>query len=218
MMVMRSTTVFGAVFTVLISGTAQAQAPDGKMQTFITSDFYKGLVNRALDSIHPSVFQKCPALRSPGSNITVLKPITFAPDGYPTAGFWLQKFPVSGCGNDTVLNFYFQATRDEKVNTIVGLPGTTLADLVLQQDAKTYAGVALSAHGCKGGAQVKNTHFEGFGVPNPPIADPGPGQRLRPWWETWTMVGCGRTFDVPMDFVPSEKSTQIIQPAHVIER
>jgi hypothetical protein len=210
--------VSGIFLAVLVSGSAQAQAPDGKMQTFITSDFYKGLINRALDSLHPSVFQRCPALRSPGSNITVLQPIIFAPDGYPKAGSWLQKFPVSGCGNDTVLNFYFSATPDEKVNTVIGLPGTTRADLVLQRDAKIYAGVALAAHGCKGDAQVKNTHLEGFGVPNPPIADPGPGQRLRPWWETWTMIACGRTFEVPIDFVPSEKSTQIIQPAHVIER
>jgi hypothetical protein len=44
------------------------------------------------------------------------------------------------------------------------------------------------------------------------MTDPGPDQRLRPWWETWSMIGCGKTIDVPIDFLPEEKGTQIIQP------
>jgi hypothetical protein len=49
-------------------------------------------------------------------------------------------------------------------------------------------------------------------------ADPGPDKRLRPWWETWTLVGCGRTIDVPMDFIPRDTGgAQIIQPGDAVE-
>lgn len=134
-------------------------------------------------------------------------------------GLWRQSFPVSGCGNDTSLNFFFSAGADEKINTVVAIPGETIADLTLQRDGLIYAnfGALLVAKDCKT-FEVKNTRFEGFGIPNPPIADPGPDQHLRPWWETWTMTGCGRTIDVPLDFVPGEKGTQIIQPGGAVER
>lgn len=32
------------------------------------------------------------------------------------------------------------------------------------------------------------------------------------------MVGCGHTIDVPIDFVPDGKGTQVIQPAGATER
>jgi hypothetical protein len=126
---------------------------------------------------------------------------------------------VSGCGNDTVWTLFFSAGPDEKINTLIGVPGTTRADLTLQRDAYTYAsvGAALAASDCKS-FMVKNTKFEGFGLQTPAMTDPGPSQRLRPWWETWTMIGCGKTIDVPIDFVPGEKGTQIIQPGGAILR
>jgi hypothetical protein len=36
--------------------------------------------------------------------------------------------------------------------------------------------------------------------------------RFRPWSETWSMIGCDRTIDVQVDFVPDERGTQIILP------
>jgi hypothetical protein len=139
-------------------------------------------------------------------------------DGFPNSGLWKQTFPVSGCGNDTILNFYFSAGSDEKINTIVGMPGTTRADTLLQRDAFTYAniGATTTARSCRIFV-VKNTQFDAFGLRNPPLPDPGPEQRLRPWRETWTLTGCGRTFDVPLDFVPDQTGTQIIQPGGTVE-
>ena len=201
-------------------GEAYAQTADeNRMRAFMKSNFYSGLINQALVNLPQSVFQRCPTLVSNGSRTTVLKPISFATDGFPNAGSWKQSFPVSGCGNDTILNFYFSATSDEKINTIVGVPGTTHADLTLQRDAVLYAnlGATLAVKVCKTFI-VKNSRFEGYGIPKPPIADPGPRNPRRPWRETWTMVGCNHTIDIPIYFVPDAKGTQIIQPGGAVER
>jgi hypothetical protein len=198
----------------LLPHAAKSQsADDAKLQAFARSPFYQSLVNRALAALPETVFKRCPTLVSNGSHVTVLRPAGFAPDGYPTSGVWKQVFPVTGCGNDTILNLYFSARADEKVDVLIGDPGTTHADLTLQRDALPFAmtGASLVVKGCKDFA-VTTTRFEAFGVPNPPIHDPGPAQPLRPWWETWTMAGCGRKADVPMDFVPDETGTKIIQP------
>jgi hypothetical protein len=139
-------------------------------------------------------------------------PLSFGADGYPNAGSWRQAFPISGCGNDTVLNLFFFAGADEKINTVIGVPGTSHANLTLQRDAVRYAniGAALVMKSCKA-FYVKTTRFEGYGLRKPETPDPGPGP-ARPWWETWTMAGCGGSVDVPMDFVPDGSGTQIIQP------
>lgn len=192
-----------------------------QLQTFTKSEFYKGLLNKILAKFPEAVFARCPTLVSKGSQVTVVQPVSFAASGYPNAGVWKQTFPISGCGNDTILNIYFLAKADEKIDSIASLPGTTAADLKLQNDAAMFAriGAHIAVKDCEGSKFIiKNTKFEGFGLSNPPTPDPGPGQRLRPWWETWTMTGCGRTLDVPVDFIPNDKGTQIVQPGGVVER
>jgi hypothetical protein len=199
---------------------SRAQAIDGnQMQAFIESDVYQGLLTRALAGLPQSVFPRCPTLVSGAAKVTVLKPMSFAGDGSPNAGFWRQRIAVKGCGNDTVLNIFFSAAADEKINTVIGIPGGTLADLTLQRDAAVFAntGAMSVAQSCKS-FEVTNTRFEGFGLSKPPAPDPGSGNRFRPWWETWTMIGCGRTIDVPIDFIPDEKGTQIRQPGGSVER
>lgn len=210
-----------ALFAVALHcGQAYAQAADeARLQDFVRSKFYAGLITQALAGLPQAVFQRCPTLSSNGSKVTVLKPVSFAANGFPNAGLWKQSFPVNGCGNDTILNFYFSAASGEKIKTIVGIPGTTHADLTLQRDAVLYAnlGATLAVKGCKVFV-VKNSRFESYGTLKPPVADPGPGNPRRPWWETWTMVGCNHTVDVPIDFVPDVTGTQIIQPGGAVER
>jgi len=199
---------------------SQAQAFDqNAFQTFTQSSFYQRLITRTLAALPQTVFQRCPSLVSQGSKVVTLKSVTFGADGFPNAGVWRQEFPISGCGNDTTLNFYFFATSDEKINTLVAAPGTTHANTVLQSDARKYATIAvLAAHkGCET-LDIKSTRFEGYGLANPPTPDPGSGSHLRPWWETWTMVGCGQTYDVPIDFLPDATGVQVIQPRGIVQR
>jgi hypothetical protein len=103
------------VALIAILDTAGAQAPNSdQLRALIASDFHKELINRALASLPPTVFQRCPTLVSNLSHVTPLKPVSFGSDGFPNGGMWRETFPVSGCGNDTVLNFYFVATSDKK--------------------------------------------------------------------------------------------------------
>lgn len=188
-----------------------------QMQSFMKSPFYQGLVSRALAGLPSTVFQRCVGLVSDGSKVTTLDPISFGTDGYPNAGSWKQSFPVSGCGNDTVLNLYFSATPEEKINTVVGIPGLTHADLVLQKDAVKYAdiGAHVAVKSCAR-FDVTNSSFIGYGIPALSLTDPGPGNR-RPWREMWALYGCGRSADVPIDFIPDKTGIRIVQPAAAIE-
>ena len=201
-----------AMFTHTVK--SQGQEPDGSLQTLTRSQSYQGQINRALGQIPPAVFQKCPSLVSSGSTVTVIKPASFAKSGYPNAGSWRQDFPVSGCGNDTVLHIYFTATADEKINAVVALPGSTHADLTLQKGGVTEA--TMGAMGAKNVAKdckrfdVRNTKFESYGLADPATPDPGPGNRFRPWWETWTMIGCGQIVDLPINFLPDATGTTIV--------
>jgi len=142
----------------------------------------------------------------------LLRPVTFAASGFPNAGMWKESFPLSGCGNDTTLHLYFTASADEKVSTLVGIPGETRADPVLQKDAYLYAalGARTAAKDCTG-FTVKHSTFDGFSKIDQPGSDPGTNSRFRPRHETWMMTGCGRTFAVPIQFVPGQTGTTISQ-------
>lgn len=212
---MRFSLALGCALLAAALGTIASQAQttnDSQMQKFTRSDFYEHLVDRAVAALPRTVFQRCPSLVSRGSTVTIIKAVSFGTDGFPDAGLWRQTFPVSGCGSDTVLNFYFSARADEKIDTIVGVPGSTRADPTLQGDATKYAVIRafLLVEGCKA-FDVKDTKFEGFGLADPVTPDPGADSRYRPWWETWTLIGCGRTVDVPIGFAPHAKGTGIIQ-------
>jgi hypothetical protein len=212
--------VAGFIASIIQPIESRAQSIDGnQMQAFIGSDVYKGLLTRALAGLPQTAFPRCPTLVSGAAKVTIVKPMSFAGDGFPNAGLWKQRISVKGCGNDTVLNFYFSAGADEKINTVIGIPGATLADLTLQRDAVLFAntGAMSVAKDCKK-FDVTNTRFEGFGLSKPPAPDPGPGNHFRPWRETWTVVGCGHMIDVPLDFIPDEKGTQILQQGGSLER
>jgi hypothetical protein len=201
---------FAAALLPLHVALAQTADQDA-FKKYINAAEHGRVVAAALESLPHEVFQRCPALVAPGSRVTITKPITMSADGKPTAGAWWQRFPVSGCGNDTVLNLYFAVSKDGKVATNIALPGTTRADLVLQHDALFYAGLGprTRAKDCKS-LMITNTKFESYGSHDHPTPPPAEG-KFQPWWETWTVKGCGHTFSVPMDFAPDATGTQIKQ-------
>jgi hypothetical protein len=212
--------VAGLLVSIIQPTVVGAQVEGARqLEAFTKTAAYGQLLNRALATLPDSVFKRCPTFVSGGSQVTILKPPSFGSDGSPISGYWVQRVPVSGCGNDTVLTFFFSAGADGKTNIVIGVPGATHANLTLQRDAFRYAsiGAGLAAKDCKTFV-VKNTKFESYGLQTPATPDPGPGQHLRPWWETWTMIGCSKTIDVPIDFVPDEKGAQIIQPGGAIVR
>jgi hypothetical protein len=207
---------------IAIGGACEARAQgdnNAAFQAFARTQFYQGLISRQFAAIPPDVFQRCPSLVSQGSQIKVLRPVIFAADGFPIDGLWKQSFPVGGCGNDTVLNFYFHATAAEKIDVVIAAPGDTHANLALQQDASRYAMIgALDGRKDCSALNIKTTKFEAYGLKKPYTPDPGPGQPMRPWWESWTMVGCGHTYVVPLNFIPDANGTTIVQPRGAVEQ
>jgi hypothetical protein len=193
---------------------AHAQTVDrDRFQMFLSTRYNKDLIARALSGVAPEVFHTCPGLAPIRSKVDVEESISFGGDGMPIAGAWWERLPVRGCGNDTVLNIHFRAHGDGTIDTLFALPGTTRADPTLQRNAAQYAlmGAGARAQDCRQ-FHIKNTLFGGNGLKKPPDRDPGKDARLRAWWETWTVIGCGRSFDVLMEFVPDANGIRIVQP------
>ncbi len=213
----RAASVLTGLALLVPSGPAPAQTADPKrhLQAFVASGLHRGLVSRAIAGIPNGVFRRCPSLVSDGSRVTMLQPLSFGADGLPDGGSWREAFPVRGCGNDTTLNLYLFATPAERINVVVGLPGSTHAGLLLQKDAMPMAetGALLAVPGCKA-FEVDDTRFAGAdGVPPAPATGAAP-----PWREVWTMAGCGRVLEVPMLFTPDPTGTVIVQPHGVVVR
>ena len=177
-----------ALTTIASLAAAQDQADLAKFQAFVrNSDAHKALISKALAALPPTIFRRCPNLVSQGSKVTILKRIAFDPSGGPNAGAWKEAFPVAGCGNDTILNFYFNASKGGKIDTFVGLPGATIADPLLQKDAMTEALAAAArpeTKDCKS-LDVINTEYlretgaAVEGSKGPPWTNCGPSARAR---------------------------------------
>ena len=168
------------------------------------SSYYSGLIHQALAALPPEEFRQCPTLVSNGSKVTILRPVAFNPNGFPGSGLWRQSFPVSGCGNDTTVNFYFLAEPDQKISVLIGIPGSTIASLLLQGAGKKFTTIAAQrvAPTCRS-FTVIDTRFDRF-----EHAASGSG----PWRETWTLSGCGHRYTVPIQFSPSKTGVQVTLP------
>jgi hypothetical protein len=197
---------------------AQSVAQDvgsDKFQAYLASKAYNDLVLKVMLGLPADLLARCPGLQFPPGKTFVTQPMTFGADGIPVTGQWQSSLPVTGCGKDTVINLMFGVSKaDGKIKTLVLAPGTTVTSMLLQREAFRYAadGFKSLAKDCATPVVI-NTRFESYGVKDPPTADPGPaaGQK-RPWWETWTLKGCGRTEDVPINFVPDAFGTNIAVP------
>jgi hypothetical protein len=200
-----------ATFAPILPGHAHADEGT-ELKDFMHSDYYEGMVQHALAALPADVFRECPGLVSDTSEVNVLRPVTFEPNGFPASGFWRHSFPVSGCGNDTTVNLYFLALPGQRINVLIGVPGATITDLVAQREAKKFAVKAARAASKSCAAfDVTNTRFDGFGAA-PPGA-PGGGHA---WRETWSLAGCGQRYDVPIQFLPGKTGMQIAVPAAAV--
>jgi hypothetical protein len=202
-----------AVFSaacLLASMPAVGQAlVDPLLQKLMLSTAYRANIARLFSSLPSDVFQRCSTLVTKDSTVTVLKQPTFAADDCPISGVWKQSFPVSGCGNDTSINFYFFAQPNEKITSLIAAPGDTHADPVLQRDAMGYVMIAArtQAPSCNA-PHLRTTHFDGRleAQPDSAIARTGPGG----WRETWTVSTCGKLLAVPLTFVPDATGTRVV--------
>lgn len=192
-------------------GAASAATDPQKFQSYLYSDAYKAALAKAWSNIPKAVLPECATLSQAKPAVKLLEDVTFDSSGVPKSGVWTGIYPVSGCGVARTLNFLFIAGPDG-VRSVVTLPGTTLADPLLQRDALFFAftGAGLKAPGCKDRIVVDTAVDRSNG------ANGAPGKA--PWHETWTVAACGKMLIVPMEFVPDANGTTINQrPADVRE-
>lgn len=191
------------VAAALVSAPAVAQ--EAQLKAFVATDLHKSLINDTLAQLPTEVFQRCEALKSSGTQIAVILPVSFGTDGMPVAGTWKESFPVTGCGNDTIINVFFTVTPDKKVHTLIGLVGTSMADPLLQKDAMQYAVLAsgFKKNETCNTLYVTDTKF---------LKVTGPQQKnapAAPWDEMWTLTACTQKVQVMMHFIPDATGTTI---------
>lgn len=139
---------------------------------------------------------------------TVLSPPQIDGTGKLIGGTWVQRVIAAGCGMRRQLNILTLAQRDGALRRTALLPGSTIADPLLQRDAIQYA--LLQAHrlippDCRQ-ARVFETRFVEFeGTPLSTVH----GRVARPWREDWKVEGCGKRVVVPVHFVPHPTGTTI---------
>ena len=131
--------------------------------------------------------------------LAVLKPITLTKGAaHPKAGVWEHQFNAIRCGASKRYNVVMIAKgADVEPQGGILLPGTTLADPKLTSDVMplVFARAATAL-----GDACKDSLIFDTQVNTPP--KPRPGDTRAVWQETWTVIGCGKTAAVPIDFIP----------------
>ncbi len=151
----------------------------------------------------------CPAATfSQLPEIGVYAPIQFNPAGQPVAGEWREGVIATGCGTTVTLNVLTKVTAPATLASGPLLPGGTIADPVLQNNAEINAVAAAGGvpATCKD-AYIANTSFGGYEGP----ADTSlpKGEQSAPWRETWTLSLCNTTKNVVLHFTPTANGVAI---------
>lgn len=207
-MKMLKTTIL--LVTLLIPLTAQAQekAADAFAAVMQNAGHKAAVMDSAKQSPAWS-HMACPsATFSPVPEIGVYAPIQFNPAGQPVAGEWREGVIAAGCGTSVTLNILTKVTAPATLASGPLLPGGTIADPVLQNDAQINAVAAAGGipPTCKD-AYIANTSFGGYEGP----ADPSlpKGEQSAPWRETWTLSLCTTTKNVVLHFTPTATGVTI---------
>ncbi len=208
---MKVTTSIGLVLLLLAvprAGQAQEKAADAFAAVMQNAGHKAAVLDAARQSPAWS-HMACPsATFAPQPEIGVYVPIQFNPAGQPVAGQWREGIIATGCGATATLNVLTKVTAPATLATGPLLPGGTIADPVLQNDAQTYAVIAAGGipASCKD-AYIANTNFDAYeGPANPALPK---GEQAAPWRETWTLSLCGTTKNVVLHFSPDPKGVTI---------
>jgi hypothetical protein len=195
------------------SGSALAADPpqipvSPELRKFLTDpDEEKIVKGQALHDWN-NVVANCPAPTLEGANVVIGVAPTFDKAGKPVSGNWRVVSHLAGCGNARMFSLFYAAGPNGELRRIAMLPGTSVADPVLQRDALVFANTGmgkLTPPGCKD-FKYLDTAFDGFG---PPVPGAQPGRETRGWIEKWTVLGCGTTGIVKLYFTPDATGTAI---------
>jgi hypothetical protein len=203
------------ILLAVLSANSAATAQDGsqyrdRIQAFLTRPDQAGLQSQLLVKAWGNSAGPCKSVNITRESLFYLTPITFDDRGTPLSGSWKHTIAAAGCGISRTLNLFYTADGSGNVNRFAGAPGTTGADLILQQDSIPHVLAGASpfiARDCKQ-IQLIDTEYVGT------EPDPVPGSKGSPWRERWTLSGCGAGARVTLHFIPEPAGTRIsVNPA-----
>lgn len=152
----------------------------------------------------------CPAAQGALVDVAFYTTPTFNQAGVPVSGAWKLKTRWTGCGRSKTFNLFYNIVPGGQSSRTALLPGTTIADPLLQRDGIRYARLAAEANGAKSPActtvRVIDTAFGAYGAPAPNVR---PGVDPRSWTENWTVDACGAATVVKLSFLPDATGTTI---------
>jgi hypothetical protein len=145
----------------------------------------------------------------------LLAPIQFDSAGQLQAGAWRETVIASGCNGSRLFNV-LTVGANQGATVLSLLPGTTAADPLVQRQAlpKVLATPAFGGASCAE-RLVTDTAFLGTEGPLLPI--PSHNFVGRAWHETWTVWACGKFYDTPVLFTPSDKGVEVAVDAGQIK-
>jgi len=134
---------------------------------------------------------------SPSQITYAASPMSFAPDGTPLRGIWMEQIIASGCGRNMLLNVAW-IMGNGRISAGSMALGATRADPLLQTDAaRNVVLIAeVKARPCAG-----KRSFIYDTVVDPAVPGAAPGS----WSERWTISSCNKHITVPISFTPDGK-------------
>lgn len=207
---MRNLVILTVLFVALVvSAKADPIPMSPELKAFLMRpDQTQAVVGMMAQQWH-MIFENCSSPKLQGMNVFIDSPPQFDSSGAPISGKWRMIGRIEGCGETHIFKVEYLFTPDGQMKRVALLPGTTIADLLLQRDALIFAaaGMAkLTPKDCKDikDATTIDTKFLAFGEANTAM-----DSDKRPWTEEWTVRSCGVTGIVTMHFTPDATGTGI---------
>lgn len=174
-----------------------------QLQAYVASPAHQAETVRAAQSSGRWQFSGCSRARpfGPGEITYASSSMSFAPNGAPLNGIWMERVIASGCGRDLLLNVAW-IIGNGRMSGGAMAPGATRADPILQTDvAKIVIPIAQArVPPCTGShSYIHDT------VVDPAASGAMPGS----WMERWTIASCNRYVTVPISFTPDVKGGTI---------
>jgi hypothetical protein len=201
---------FSAIW-LLSSAAAQPPAPiplSPELKTFLMLPDQRKAIDESSAKAWASQVPGCTEPKVTQRNVLILEAPKFDAQGSPLSGNWRVITHIDGCAETRIISLQYWFPASGKLATTLMLPGTSIADPLLQRDAILYAQTGMAAiapRDCKE-SPVINTQFKSWDSAELPGAK---GAVRRPWTEEWTVRLCGVSGVVPMHFVPDATGTTI---------
>lgn len=141
-------------------------------------------------------------------NVLTIAPVQFDGQRFTPGGAWKETVQANSCGKVRLHNVHTFVRPDGNLQRSPMLPGSTIADILLQRDAAglVYVNIATRAGDCPRTQHfIEDTRFVGWASKAIPGAKAGPNARA--WEEEWIASACGKPMVLSVRFTPDATGT-----------